>query len=93
MLLTAVAFLLATSASAACHCSRPIAVAFPFATILWGLGMEWLGGAVMAFQFPVYALLVALGKSRVARARHAIILVAVHIIFVVIAWVVFRGQA
>ena len=90
MLLTAVAFLLAMSASGACHCSRPITFAFPFATMLWATGrMEWLGGAVMALQFPTYALLVALGRTRPARARHALILLGLHIVAVAIAWFIY----
>jgi len=68
-LLTAAAFLLAGFASGACLCSRPIAFAFPFASLLWATSrMEWLGGALMAPQFPAYALVVALGRTRQARA-------------------------
>ena len=93
MLITAVAFLAAMFASGSCNCDRPIALAFPFATILWGSGhMQWLGGAVMAFQFPVYALLVALGRSRSSRARHALILVGIHVVAVLVALLVFKGQ-
>ena len=78
-LLTAVGFLLAGFASSACNCSRPITIAFPFATILWSLRRwESVGGVLMAFQFPAYGLLVALGKTRRQRARFALILLAVH---------------
>jgi hypothetical protein len=79
-LLTALAFLLATFATGACNCSRPIVVAFPYATILWSTtNRESLGGALLAFQFPVYALLVAIAKSRSLRVRYALILLAIHI--------------
>jgi hypothetical protein len=79
-LLTALAFLLATFAAGACRCSRPIVVAFPYATILWSTtNRESLGGALMAFQFPVYALLVAIAKSRRLRVRYALILLSIHI--------------
>jgi len=84
-LLTPLAFLLATSASGACNCSRPIVVAFPYATILWSTtNHESLGGALMAFQFPVYALLIALAKSKPMRARYALILMTIHIATVAI---------
>ena len=84
-LLTALVFLLATFASSACNCSRPIVVAFPYATILWSTtNRESLGGALMAFQFPVYALLVAIAKSRTARVRYALVLVAIHIVVVAV---------
>lgn len=91
-LITAVAFLFASFAGGACHCSRPIAVAFPFATILWvSSRLESLGGAVMAFQFPAYALLIALGKTRSARARYLLIAIGIHVVGAVIALVVHRG--
>jgi hypothetical protein len=89
-LLTAFAFLLASSASGACHCSRPIALAFPYASIVWGTTkFEWLGGALMAIQFPVYSILIALAKSRVLRFRCALILFAIHIFAVVVALFVY----
>ena len=79
-LLTAFAFLVAGYASSACNCSRPIAIAFPYATILWGLNrLASLGGALMAFQFPAYALVIAMAKSRSLRARYALILLVVHV--------------
>jgi len=91
-LLTAAAFFLAGFASAACHCPRPIAVAFPYATIVWGTTQKQsLGGALLAFQFPVYALILALGKSRAIRARYAKILAGVHVLAVVIVWLVCKG--
>ena len=63
-LITALAFLLAGFATAACNCPRPIAVAFPYASILWGGGrLESLGGALMAFQFPAYSLVVAMARK------------------------------
>jgi hypothetical protein len=88
-LLTALAFLLATFATGACNCSRPIVVAFPYATILWSTtNRESLGGALMAFQFPVYALLVAIAKNKSLRLRYSLVLVAIHISAVVIGlWV------
>ena len=91
-LLTVFAFLLASVGSGACHCSRPITVAFPYATILWATGrLESFGGILMAFQFPVYAMLVALAKSRTARARIALILLAIHVVAVVVGLIVCRG--
>lgn len=93
-LLTAFTFLLAGFASGACHCSRPIAAAFPYATILWGTTrLESLGGALMAFQFPAYALVVALAKTRALRARYALLLVAIHVVAVVVGLLVYKGQA
>jgi len=89
-LCTAAAFLSAAFASGACNCSRPISVAFPFATILWSTGrLESLGGAVMAFQYPFYALLIALAKSRTSRKRYVLVLVAVHIVAVIVALLVY----
>src|SRR5512146_600474 len=91
-LLTAVAFLLAGSASAACQCSRPITIAFPYATILWSAARwESVGGVLMAFQFPVYALVVALGKTRKRRAHYALVLVGVHTLAVIIGLLLYRG--
>jgi len=91
-LLTALAFLFAGFASAACHCSRPIAVAFPYATILWSMSRwESLGGLIMAFQFPVYAVFLAIARSRPQRTRYALILVAVHAIAVVFGLLVYKG--
>ena len=91
-LLTAVAFVLAGSASSACQCPRPIVIAFPFATIFWSLGRwESIGGVLMAFQFPVYGLCVALGKNRKQRFRNALIVFAVHIVMVLVAFLTYRG--
>jgi hypothetical protein len=88
-LITAFAFLLAGFASAACHCSRPIAVAFPYASILWGEGrLESLGGALMAFQFPAYSLVVAMAGSRAKRLRSTLVLLAIHVVAVVIGLLV-----
>jgi hypothetical protein len=91
LLLTSIAFLLAASASDACHCSRPIAVAFPFATIVWGTTrFESLGGILMSFQFSAYAVLVALARSRRTRARIALMILGVHIVALVIALFVYK---
>lgn len=91
-LLTVFAFLLASIGSGACHCSRPITVAFPYATLLWASGrFESLGGVLMAFQFPIYAMVVALAKSRTARARFALILFAIHVVAVIVGLLVYRG--
>ena len=38
----------------------------------------------MAFQFPAYGLLIALGKTRRQRARFGLILLAVHATAVVL---------
>lgn len=91
-LLTIVAFVLASMGTGACHCSRPITVAFPFATLLWASGyIESLGGLLMAVQFPIYAMLVALGKSRAVRARIALLLLAIHVVAVIVGLLVYRG--
>jgi hypothetical protein len=91
-LLTAFAFLLTGFATAACNCSRPIAVAFPYASILWGRGrLESLGGALMAFQFPAYSLVVAMARSRAKRLRSALVLLAIHAVAVVISLIVYRN--
>jgi hypothetical protein len=92
-LLAAVGFLFAGFGSSACQCSRPITIAFPFATILWSL-RRWqsLGGILMAFQFPAYGLIVALGKSRRQRARYALILLAVHATAVVLGLLMYKGS-
>jgi hypothetical protein len=92
-LLTAVGFLFASFASSACQCSRPITIAFPFATILWSLRRwESVGGVLMAFQFPAYGLLVALGKTRRQRARYALILLAVHVTGVILGLLLYTGS-
>jgi hypothetical protein len=89
-LLTAFAFLLAGFASGACHCSRPIALAFPYASVIWGATkFEWLGGALMAIQFPVYAIIVALAKTRGLRFRRAVTLVGIHVFAVIAALFVY----
>jgi hypothetical protein len=89
-LLTAFAFLLAGFASGACHCSRPIALAFPYASIIWGsTKAEWLGGAIMAIQFPFYAVIIALAKSRLLRFRCALILFVIHVFGVIVALFVY----
>jgi len=89
-LITACAFLLAAYASSVCNCSRPIAVAFPYAAILWGRGrLESLGGALMAFQFPAYSLVVAMARSRAMRLRSALVLLAIHAVAVVIGLIVY----
>ena len=91
-LLTAVGFLFAGFASSACNCSRPITIAFPFAAILWSLRRwESVGGVLMAFQFPAYGLLVALGKTRRQRARLALILLAVHVMAVILGLLIYRS--
>ena len=89
-LLTAITFLLAGSASASCNCSRPIAVAFPYASIFWNKGLQSFGGALMAFQFPVYALVVAFAKSRRMRLQTALILLAVHVVAVIVSLMIPR---
>jgi len=92
-LLTAIAFLLAGYASYACQCSRPITIAFPFATIVWSLRRwESIGGVLMAFEFPVYALLVALGKTRKGRIRLALFLLGVHVAAVILGLFMYRGS-
>jgi hypothetical protein len=92
-LLTAVGFLIAGSASTACQCSRPITLAFPFAAILWSLRRwEAVGGVLMAFQFPAYALLIALGKTRGQRARFAVMLLVVHACAVILGLFMYKGQ-
>ena len=90
-LLTAVGFLLAGSASTACQCSRPITIAFPFATILWSL-QRWepVGGVLMAFQFPAYAVVIALGKTRRQRARFALIVLAIHATAVIMGLLMYK---
>jgi hypothetical protein len=91
-LLTAFAFLLTGFATAACNCSRPIAVAFPYASIWWGRGrLESLGGALMAFQFPAYSLVVAMARSRAMRLRSALVMLAIHAVAVVIGLIVYRS--
>ena len=91
-LLTAFAFLLAGSASAACNCSRPITIAFPYASVLWGRAqLQALGGALMAFQFPAYALIVALARNRSRRLRFAFVILGVHALAVVIVLLTYRA--
>ena len=91
-LLTAIGFLFASAASSACQCSRPITIAFPFATILWSLQRwESLGGILMAFQFPAYGLLVALGKTRKQRVRYALILLAVHVSAAIVGLMMYKA--
>ena len=91
-LLTAVGFLFASSASSACQCSRPITIAFPFATILWSLQRwESAGGVLMAFQFPAYGLLVALGKTRKQQFRYALILLALHVSAIILGLMIYKG--
>jgi len=91
-LITALAFLLVGFATAACNCSRPIAIAFPYASILWGRGrLESLGGALMAFQFPAYSLVVAMARSRALRLRSALVLLGIHAVAVVIGLIVSRS--
>jgi hypothetical protein len=89
-LITAIAFLLVGFATATCNCSRPIAIAFPYASILWGR-LESLGGALMAFQFPAYSLVVAMARSRALRLRSALVLLAIHVVAVVIGLIVYRS--
>ena len=92
-LLTAVGFLFAGYASSACQCSRPITIAFPFATIVWSLRRwESVGGVLMAFQFPVYGLLVALGKTRKLRGRYALFLLVIHVAAVIVGLLMYRGS-
>jgi len=92
-LLTAAGFLIAGSASSACQCSRPITFAFPFAAIIWSLRRwEAVGGVLMAFQFPSYGLLVALGKTRRQRARFALMLLVVHACAVILGLFMYKGQ-
>ena len=91
-LLTAFAFVLAGDASASCNCSRPITIAFPYASVLWGRAqLQSLGGALMAFQFPAYAMIVALAKSRRKRLRYALVILGVHVVAVVIALLIAKG--
>jgi len=45
----------------------------------------------MAFQFPAYGLLVALGKTRMQRARFGLILLAVHAIAVILGLLIYRS--
>ena len=91
-LLTAFAFRIAGDAAAACNCSRPIAVAFPYASILWGRGrLESLGGFLMAFQFPAYSLVIAMARSRAMRFRSALVLLAIHVVAAVIGLIVYRS--
>jgi len=45
----------------------------------------------MAFQFPAYGLLVALGKTRRQRARFALILLAVHAVAVILGLLIYRS--
>ena len=91
-LLTVFAFLLAGFASSACHCSRPITVAFPYAALIWATG-KWQpeGAAVMAFQFPGYALVIALAKTRALRKRYALILLAIHAVATVVGFMFYKG--
>ena len=91
-LCTAAVFISAAFATGACHCTRPITLAFPFASYLWStVRFESLGGPVMAFQFPVYALLIALRKGRVARLRYALILLIIHVVAVIVVFLVVKG--
>jgi hypothetical protein len=91
-LLTAVGFLFASSASSACQCARPITITFPFATIFWSF-QKWeaVGGVLLAFQFPVYGLVVAIGKTRKQRARLALILLAIHATAVILGWLLYKS--
>jgi hypothetical protein len=91
-LLTAFAFFIAGYASVSCNCSRPITIAFPYASVLWGRAqLQSLGGALMAFQFPAYALIVALARSRSKRLRFALVILGVHALAVVIVLLAHKG--
>lgn len=46
----------------------------------------------MAFQFPTYGMLVALGKTRRQRARHALVLLAVHAAAVILGLLIYKGS-
>jgi hypothetical protein len=45
----------------------------------------------MAFQFPAYAMIVALAKSRSKRLRYALVILGVHVVAVVIALLIAKG--
>ena len=45
----------------------------------------------MAFQFPGYALVIALAKTRALRKRYALILLAIHVVATVVGFMFYKG--
>ena len=90
-LLSAVVFVLTMRSAAACQCVRPIAITFPYAAISWGTGrVMTLGNFLFAFQFPVYAVLIAIARSKAARRRVALVILIVHALAAGIGLLVYK---
>ena len=88
ILLTVLFFFLSGFAGAACHCFEPIKTFFPYVSML-GVHADWgiLGLLLFGLQFPIYAISVGLAIGPNWKARVLLILFAVHLWAV---WIAFR---
>lgn len=61
VVMTVVLFFTAGFAGGACHCMTPVSVLFPFGTFI-GMRTSWENTGLVAtiFQFPLYAIIVAI---------------------------------
>ena len=74
---TVVLFFAAGFAGGACHCMTPVSVLFPYGTFI-GMRTSWENAGLFAtiFQFPLYAIIVAIvGRWRWKLLALALILV------------------
>ena len=62
-------------AGAACHCSTPLKVFFPFET-LFGSGDGTLDGLLLVLQFPAYSVIIAIVSLRLNGVWTALTLLA-----------------
>ena len=89
IVVTLLAFVVAGLAGGACHCTGPVKVIFPFATLLegWG-GPEILGAPLFILQFPAYAIILAIVSLRldgVWTALTLLLLLGIHFVAALMA--------
>lgn len=78
--LTAILFALAGVLGGACHCVIPTTVFFPYAAIVLGrFSAESIGLLLIAIQFPLYAVVLAIVNGWERKKVVFLLLLAFHV--------------
>lgn len=86
---TVLIFVVTALATGACHCSTPVKIFFPFATLLEGfVGSDILGSLLFVLQFPAYAVILAMVSLRLGgvwTALGILMLLGIHLVAALMA--------
>jgi hypothetical protein len=73
-------FVLAVLSDGACHCVKPTVVFFPYAGIALARSWESVSLPLMAIQFPLYSVIVAMVRGSRRKTLVFIALFACHVV-------------